>query len=203
MLLHVGIDAKNLNLGQAKSLSFMKIKESIKSLGPAGGSSGWNALARCRKFGRRGRYNVPVAYYQSDSNTAVVGTYLNLDEKVGALGHNPELTKTIYRFNCNKPEFSSTGLCQDIAKDKKSECTKCFGTNKKYMEKKVQTMYGGILSQNDEKRDGNMKITLTVKCKITGRAGYAMYTYVVEPDRPTSKRRRLLVANRVGGDCRL
>ena len=32
LLLHVGIDAKNLNLGQAKSLSFMKIKESIKSL---------------------------------------------------------------------------------------------------------------------------------------------------------------------------
>ena len=213
MLLHVGIDAKNLNLGQAKSLSFMKIKESIKSLSgdPGGKSPGWNALERCRKFGRTGHYSVPVAYYKSKSNTAVKGTYLNLDEKVGALGNNPELTKTIYKFNCRKPEFSRTGLCRDIAKDKKSECTKCFGTNARYMEKKVQMMYGGILSQNDEKRDGNMKITLTIKCRKRGgkkaRPGsikyssdYAKYSFVVED--PT-RRRRLLTKSRNEGDCRL
>ena len=126
LLLSVAIDAKSF------ASNFMKIKESIKSLSPgkgAGGNAGWRALRRCRKFGRRGRYSVPVAYYKSESNTAVKGTYLNLDEKVGALGNDPALTKTYYSFDCRKPEFSSTGLCQQIAQEKDGkECTKCFGT---------------------------------------------------------------------------
>merc|ERR1712072_1441131 len=121
-------------------------------------------------------------------NPIVTGNYINVEPY--ALGNDAALTKTIYKFNCRDPKFSSTGLCQQIAQEKDgSECTKCFGTDSTKMEKKVQMMYGGILSQNDEKRDGNLKITLTIKCKITGRYGYARYSFVVED--PT-RRRRLL-----------
>jgi len=200
LLLSVVANTRSLNLKQEKSLSFMKIKESIKSLKGGAGRAGWGAYERCFKYGRKGRYSVDVAYYQSESNTAVKGNYLNLDKKVRALKNDPDLTKTYYTFDCSHPDFKDTGLCRDIAKNKKTMCTKCFGTNKKYMEKKVQMMYGGTLSQKDENRDGNMKITLTVKCQITRRAGYARYTYVVED--PT-RRRRLLTKSRREGDCRL
>ena len=80
LLLSVVTNTKSLNLKQEKSLSFMKIKESIKSLSgdPGGNSPGWNALERCRKFGRKGRYSVPVAYYRSESNPTVKGNYINV-----------------------------------------------------------------------------------------------------------------------------
>eukprot|EP00942_MAST-04A_sp_MAST-4A-sp1_P009565 g9565.t1 len=174
----------------------------IKSLKVgAGGGAGSERLKRCYTRGRSGRYEVPVAYYRSKSNPTVTGNYINVEPY--ALGNDAALTKTIYKFNCRDPKFSSTGLCQQIAQEKDgSECTKCFGTDKTFMKKEVQMMYGGILSQNDEKRDGNLKITLTIKCRKNRRSGFTMYSYVVE-DRPTSRRRRLLAGDRREGQCRL
>merc|ERR1712072_13889 len=134
-------------------------------------------------------------------NPIVTGNYINVEPY--ALGNDAALTKTIYKFNCRDPKFSSTGLCQQIAQEKDgSECTKCFGTDSTSMTKEVQMMYGGILSQNDEKRDGNLKITLTIKCRKAPRSDYRMYKYVVK-DFPRSRRRRLLTKVRSEGECRL
>ena len=205
LLLSVAIDAKNLVSNFLKIKESMKIKESIKAL-PFNYNKFNNiffekkmkALERCYKNGRSGSFSVDVAYYRSESNPTVKGNYINVEPY--ALGNDKALTKTIYKFNCRKPEFASTGLCQQIAQEKDgSECTKCFGTDEGYMKKEVQMMNGGILTNGtDTNRDGNMKITLTIIC--TKIAGYAGYTYVVED--PT-RRRRLLTKSRREGDCRL
>eukprot|EP00942_MAST-04A_sp_MAST-4A-sp1_P011655 g11655.t1 len=118
LLLSVAIDAKSL------ASNFMKIKESIKSLKPGGkrgmagmgqaGVPSQRALERCFRYGRRGRYSVPGVIYRRDPNPNVKGNYINVEK----LGYDPARTKTIYRFNCRKPEFSSTGLCQQIAQEK-------------------------------------------------------------------------------------
>eukprot|EP00942_MAST-04A_sp_MAST-4A-sp1_P004347 g4347.t1 len=174
----------------------MKIKESIKSLGPvkgAGSNGALRALQRCLNGGKtHGMKTWPVAYYRSLTNTKVEGTnYIDLD----ALGVNGG--QILYKFNCKFGNFAGTGLCKDISRH--NICTRCFGDDR--YKTITQSMYGGILTDEaDKKKDGNMKITLTVKCWKT-RAGQAKYRYSVSEG--GGRRRRLLAERRGNGDCRL
>eukprot|EP00942_MAST-04A_sp_MAST-4A-sp1_P010837 g10837.t1 len=192
LLLSVVTNTRSLNLKQEKSLSFMKIKESIKTLKAGqGGNAGMKMLARC--LGGKGRdvkrWGVP--YYQSETNTKVEGTnYIN----VGALGVNGG--QTLYKFNCESGKFAGTGFCKDLSR--RDICMKCFGDDS--TNKITQSMYGGILTDEaDTKRDGNMKITLTVECWKQRRSRQALYRYSVSEGH--RRRRRLL--QRANGDCRL
>ena len=136
-------------------------------------------------------WNVP--YYQSETNTKVEGpNYIN----VGALGVNRG--QTLYKYNCKFGKFAGTGFCKDLSR--RDTCTKSFGDES--TNKITQSMYGGILTDEaDTKRDGNMKITLTVKCWKNRWSGQTRYRYSVSGS--GGRRRRLLAEKRGHGNCRL